>query len=98
MTAEEREKRAEWCDLIRKRVKELKAQFEPFAEKGWMCEGADDADGNLYNVIFNNETNESLTADYSGKIISSSLNVTTLKDARKMADIQGNIRKTLEAL
>ena len=98
MTAQEREKRAEWCDLIMKRVKELKAQFEPFAEKGWMCEGTDDADGNLYNVIFNNETDESITADHFGKIISSSLKVTSFKDAQKMAHIKGDIRKALEAL
>ncbi len=85
-------------DEVTLRIKELNAAFKPFAEKGWMCEGSDDADGCLYSVLFNNDTDEWFRVDERGNIVAEDLSTTSMSDAKSMAVIQTNIRKTLEAL
>lgn len=78
-----------------RRIKALNSKFEPYAEKGWMCEGSD-AYG-LCNCIFNNETNEAFWADYNGNILESDcLESTAIEYLKEMARIQGDIRKVVE--
>jgi hypothetical protein len=72
-------------------IKRLNKRFEPYAKKGWMCEGSDKF--GLCNCIFNNDTDEILWADYNGHILEAHISLATAKDARQMAIIQGAIRK-----
>lgn len=74
------------------KIKALNRKFEPYAEKGWMCEGSDKY--GLCNCIFNNDTDEVFWASYSG-IILDEYNVkdTSLRDMTEMAKIQGDISK-----
>ncbi len=76
------------------KVKVIRKQFEPYAEKGWMCEGSEYDSGRriiICNCIFNNQTDEYFLADYRGNILSKDLKRTSIEDAREMARIQGEI-------
>lgn len=76
-------------------IKRLNKMFEPYAKKGWMCEGTD-----LYgadNVIFNNDTEEIFYADRNGDIlVKNCLPTTPYQELKEMAQIQGVIRKVCE--
>ena len=74
-----------------KRIKQLNKEFEPYADKGWMCEGSDKF--GPCNCIFNNDTDEILWADFNGNVIEAHISLASAKDAREMARIQGAIRK-----
>lgn len=75
------------------KIRALNRKFMPYAEKGWCCEGTDDASGNLYNLIYNNDTEEWLKATYSGHIVESEIYKTPEHEIIEMAKIQGEIRK-----
>lgn len=76
-----------------KQIRALKTVFEPFAAKGWMCEGSD-AYG-LGNVIFNNDTEEAFWADYNGNILHADVTQISEEDMKTMAFIHGKIRKII---
>ncbi len=75
----------EVCDKIKK----IRKEFEPYAEKGWMCEGGETSSGEPCNAIFNNDTDGFVLADYNGGIIQ--CQNCDMEDAVKMADIQARI-------
>lgn len=77
------------------KIKALNRKFTPYAQKGWYCEGTDDANGNLYNLIFNNDTEEWFKATYSGIVVESEIHGTPIHEIMQMAKIQGDIRKTI---
>lgn len=78
------------------KIKKLNKQFEKFAKKGWMCEGG--VHGNKpCNNIFNNDTEEFIKAGYNGEILLTVLSHTTVKDAKEMAQIQGEIARIAES-
>jgi hypothetical protein len=75
-----------------KKIKALNKQFEPFADKGWMCEGGE-RNGVVCNAIFNNDTDEIFWADYNGNIIDAFVEKESAENLKAMAKIQGDIRK-----
>lgn len=78
------------------KIKKLNKQFEKFAKKGWMCEG-EEYEGKPCNSIFNNDTEEFIKAGYNGEILLTVLSHTPVKDAKEMAQIQGEISRTAES-
>ena len=78
------------------KIKKLNKQFEKFAKKGWMCEGGEYED-KLCNNIFNNDTEEFIKAGYDGEILLTVLSHTPVKDAKEMAQIQGEISRIAES-
>lgn len=74
-------------------INTLRRKFNKFADMGWMCEGTDDADGNLYNLFFNNDTDECFKADYAGNIVDSDCHSITDAEMAEMAKIQGRISR-----
>lgn len=75
-----------------RKIKKLNKEFEPFAKKGWMCEGSDVY--GLCNCIFNNDTDEIFWATYNGTILEDRyIKETSMDDIEEMARIQGAIRK-----
>ncbi len=71
-------------------LKAERKKFEPYAEKGWLCEGGEHGDITC-NVFFNNDTDEFFRADYNGNILYNALKGTSLSDAKEMAKIYGKI-------
>lgn len=77
-----------------KKVNHLNKQFEPFAKKGWMCEGTE-YEGKPCNGIFNNDTDEFIFGSFDGEILLTTLSHTTVAEAKKMAQLQGAISRTV---
>ena len=73
------------------KIRVLRNQFKPYADRGWMCEGGEHGN-TVCNTIFNNDTDEFFKADYNGNILCSNLTVTSIEDAKAMARIEGAIR------
>lgn len=69
------------------KIKECNEKLKPFAEKGWMTEGSDAMDNSIL-VCFNNDTDEYVFVHRNGSIISSELNVTSMKEAKQMAALE----------
>lgn len=73
-------------------IKKLRVELESYADKGWMAEGSDAIDGAV-GIYFNNDTDESFFYDYKGNVLAPNLNVTSLNDAKKIADIEAAITR-----
>ena len=72
------------------KIRVLRNQFKPYADRGWMCEGGEYGN-TVCNMIFNNDTDEFFKADYNGNILYNALKGTSLSDAKEMAKIYGKI-------
>lgn len=77
-----------------KQIRKLNKLFEPFADKGWMCEGGE-RNGTICNVIFNNDTDDIFWADYRGNIIDAFVEKVDIEELKSMAKIQADIRKII---
>ena len=78
------------------KITELRKKFQPFADKGWDCEGSDfvkDLKTIPCNILFNNRTDEYAKVTYDGVILDSNLSVTSVLEITNMAVIQGQIMK-----
>ena len=77
-------------------IKLQNRKFRKYANAGWYCEGSE-CNGIVCNLLYNNDTDEWFYSDYNGNILdSSNVKVTNIEDVKKMATIQGRIRKISE--
>lgn len=88
------------CKILSKKncqqIDVLRQEFRKYEDMSWLCEGSSLPNGELVNILFNNNTEEWAKADFNGLIIDKFLTTTSLSDVQKMASIQGKISTIVE--